>query len=136
MADAEKLSNTRTYIGSGTPEDPYVVDWDLDDPEDPYNWPNLQRWIITAQVFISTFVPFFFFIPLTLLYKLALSTWTVSFGSSSYSGSIQATMRDLNISYDVAILGISLYVLGFALGCVYLTREKNYCSPDAHQTAH
>jgi len=55
----------RSYIGSGTPEDPYVVDWDLDDPEDPYNWPNLQRWIITAQVFISTFLPFF--IPLTLL---------------------------------------------------------------------
>jgi hypothetical protein len=27
-------------------------------------------------------------------------------------------MRDLNISYDVAILGISLYVLGFALGYV------------------
>jgi hypothetical protein len=60
MSDAEKLeSNARTYIGSGTPEDPYVVDWDLNDPEDPYNWPNLQRWIITAQVFISTFFPFF-----------------------------------------------------------------------------
>lgn len=117
--DAEKL---RTYIGSGTPEDPYVVDWDLDDPEDPYNWPNLQRWIITAQVFIPTFVPLF--TPLTSTLKLALSTWTVSFGSSSYSGGIQATMRDLNIPYDVAILGISLYVLGFALGYVYLTRKK------------
>lgn len=90
------MSDPRTYIGSGTPEDPYVVDWDLDDPEDPYNWPNFRRWIITAQ--------------------LALSTWTVSFGSSSYSGGIRATMRDLNISYNVAILGISLYVMGFALG--------------------
>lgn len=116
--DAEKLP--RTYIGSGTPEDPYVVDWDLDDPEDPYNWPNLQRWIITAQVFISTFVTFF--IPLTSALKLAFSTWTVSFSSSSYSGGIQATMRDLNITYDVAILGISLYVLGFALGYVYLRK--------------
>jgi len=73
MSDAEKLSNARTYIGSGTPEDPYVVDWDLDDPEDPYNWPNLQRWIITAQVFTSSFV--LFFIPLTLL-----SSWHLAHG--------------------------------------------------------
>ncbi|KAG5645832.1 hypothetical protein DXG03_005173 [Asterophora parasitica] len=48
--------------------------------------------------------------------QLALCTFTVSFGSSSYTGGIQGTMRDLRISEDVAILGISLYVLGFALG--------------------
>ncbi|KAF8163013.1 major facilitator superfamily domain-containing protein [Crassisporium funariophilum] len=86
----------RSYMGSGTQDDPYVVDWDLNDPEDPYNWPNLQKWIITAQ--------------------LAATTFTVSFSSSSYTGGLQYTMRDLNISYNVAILGISLYVLGFALG--------------------
>ncbi|CAA7267626.1 unnamed protein product [Cyclocybe aegerita] len=86
----------RNYMGSGTAEDPYVVDWDLNDPEDPYNWPSVQRWFITAQ--------------------LALSTFTVSFSSSSYTGGIEYTMADLGISYNVAILGISLYVLGFALG--------------------
>ncbi|TFK72561.1 MFS general substrate transporter [Pluteus cervinus] len=48
--------------------------------------------------------------------QLAICTFTVSFGSSSYTGGLQYTMRDLNISADVAILGISLYVLGFALG--------------------
>ncbi|KNZ71569.1 hypothetical protein J132_08627 [Termitomyces sp. J132] len=48
--------------------------------------------------------------------QLALSTFTVSFGSSSYSGGIQGIMSDFNTSEDVAILGISLYVLGFALG--------------------
>jgi len=46
--DPEK--GQRTYMGCGTADDPYVVDWDLNDPEDPYNWPTLQRWIITAQV--------------------------------------------------------------------------------------
>lgn len=30
-------------------------------------------------------------------------------------------MRDLRISEDVAILGISLYVLGFALGYVHMS---------------
>ncbi|KAF9562141.1 MFS general substrate transporter [Agrocybe pediades] len=93
--DPEKSPPT-TYLGSGTLQDPYVVDWDLDDPEDPYNWPTVQRWNITAQ--------------------LALTTFTVSFSSSSYSGGLAFTMRDLGISSNVAILGISLYVLGFALG--------------------
>jgi allophanate hydrolase subunit 1 len=44
-------------------------------------------------------------------------------------------MRDLNITYDVAILGISLYVLGFALGYVYL-REKNLAILTPRRTAH
>ncbi|KAF9533349.1 major facilitator superfamily domain-containing protein [Crepidotus variabilis] len=73
-----------------------LLDWYQNDPEDPYNWSARKKWIITAQ--------------------LALSTWTVSFGSSVYSGGIQYTVRDLNVSYNVATLGISLYVLGFALG--------------------
>lgn len=54
--------------------------------------------------------------------QLALCTWTVSFGSSSYTGGMQDTMRDLHISDNVAILGISLYVLGFALGYAALHR--------------
>lgn len=40
----------RPYAGMGTADDPYVVDWDLNDPEDPYNWPKPKRWAITAQV--------------------------------------------------------------------------------------
>ncbi|GLB35291.1 putative major facilitator superfamily protein [Lyophyllum shimeji] len=85
-----------SYPGQGTVESPYIIDWKQDDPENPYNWNKTKKWIITMQ--------------------LALSTWTVSFGSSSYTGGIQGTMRDLHIAEDVAILGISLYVLGFALG--------------------
>lgn len=38
------------YTGSGTQEDPYVVDWDLGDPESPYNWTKKKKWIITMQV--------------------------------------------------------------------------------------
>lgn len=38
------------YPGSGSLEDPYVVDWSPNDPEDPYNWSTTRRWFITAQV--------------------------------------------------------------------------------------
>ena len=38
------------YQGQGTQEDPYIVDWDEDDPENPYNWSRLRRWLLTGQV--------------------------------------------------------------------------------------
>ena len=39
--------------GTGTSDDPYVVAWLPDDPEDPYNWDKRQKWIITMQVRVS-----------------------------------------------------------------------------------
>lgn len=94
-----RTGKLRTYPGNGTPDDPHIVDWDLDDPENPYNWSKARRWFITAQ--------------------LALSTFTVSFSSSAYSGGLQGIQHDLNVSDDISILGISLYVLGFALGPLF-----------------
>ena len=38
------------YPGDGTLENPFVVDWDRDDPENPYNWPKRSRWLLTCQV--------------------------------------------------------------------------------------
>ncbi|EPQ58477.1 MFS general substrate transporter [Gloeophyllum trabeum ATCC 11539] len=84
------------YAGAGTRENPYIVDWDRNDPENPYNWPKRRKWLITSQ--------------------LAISTWTVSFGSSAYSGGLRFTESMFHVSEEVAVLGISLYVLGFGLG--------------------
>lgn len=38
------------FPGRGTPEYPFIVDWDLGDPENPYNWSVLRKWMITLQV--------------------------------------------------------------------------------------
>lgn len=38
------------YPGKGTIADPYLVDWDLGDPENPYNWSTRRKWLITSQV--------------------------------------------------------------------------------------
>ena len=38
------------YPGKGTHADPYVVDWGLADPENPFNWSSRRRWAITFQV--------------------------------------------------------------------------------------
>ncbi|KAL0947203.1 hypothetical protein HGRIS_013320 [Hohenbuehelia grisea] len=97
---AEKVDPSNSadtaYPGNGTPGDPFIVDWDLDDPECPYNWTRRRKWLITTQ--------------------LAMATWTVSFGSSSYSGGLKYTISDFRVSEEVAVLGVSLYVVGFALG--------------------
>ncbi|KAH9901139.1 MFS general substrate transporter [Cubamyces lactineus] len=84
------------YPGRGTHADPYVVDWDLADPENPFNWSSRRRWAITFQ--------------------LAMATFTVSFCSSCYSGGLASMDRELHMSQVVGILGVSLYVLGFGLG--------------------
>ena len=42
-------THPRKYVGSGTHEDPYLVDWDIADPENPYNWSRRRKWAITAQ---------------------------------------------------------------------------------------
>lgn len=91
----EEKKSTK-YDGSGTREDPYIVNWEEGDPENPYNWPYSRKWLITFQ--------------------LAMSTWTVSFCSSSYTGGLAMTQKDLHMSQEVAILGVSLYVLGFGMG--------------------
>lgn len=62
-ADIEKQSpqlhrSMQRYQGTGTPSDPFIVDWDLDDPEDPYNWTKPQKWLITMQVCLPPFVLF------------------------------------------------------------------------------
>ena len=44
------LTEDSSYPGSGTREDPYVVDWNITDTSYPYNWSNTKRWIITLQV--------------------------------------------------------------------------------------
>lgn len=49
MEDPEK------GLGSGSLDDPYVVEWYPNDPDDPYNWADFRKWIITAQVCIGIF---------------------------------------------------------------------------------
>ncbi|KAI0637228.1 MFS general substrate transporter [Trametes polyzona] len=86
----------KRYPGAGTHTDPYVVDWDLGDPENPFNWTRRRKWGITFQ--------------------LATSTFTMAFCSSCYSGGMASMDRELHLTQIVGILGVSLYVLGFGLG--------------------
>jgi len=84
------------YEGSGTEDDPYVVTWIKDDPRDPLGFSQANKWLITLLV--------------------AFVTLAAAFMSSTYSGCLLQITQDFHISEEVATLGLSLYVVGFAVG--------------------
>ncbi|KAL8835690.1 MAG: hypothetical protein Q9170_003229 [Blastenia crenularia] len=84
------------YDGSGTEADPYVVEFVPNDPRNPMGFSMFRKWAITILV--------------------ALVTLAVAFVSSAFSGGIAEIIKDLDTNQEVATLGISLYVCGFAIG--------------------
>ncbi|GFF92859.1 MFS multidrug transporter, putative [Aspergillus udagawae] len=94
-ADPE-VQQTHIYDGQGTQEDPFIVEFQKDDPGNPMNWSQLRKWFITAIVTVSVFA--------------------ITFTSSAYSASANELIPDFNISTEVFTVGLSLFVLGFAIG--------------------
>ncbi|KAF2856344.1 MFS multidrug transporter-like protein [Plenodomus tracheiphilus IPT5] len=84
------------YEGEGTEEHPFVVEWIDQDPRNPMTFSKMKKWIMVLAV--------------------ANSVLVVSFCSSAFSGGIQQIMVEYSVSQEVVTLGVSLFVLGFALG--------------------
>lgn len=84
------------YAGSGTEEDPFLVQWIPNDPRNPMGWSRPKKWFITMMV--------------------SLTTLAVALLSSAYTGGIREIIQEFGISQIVATLGVSLFVLGFAIG--------------------
>ena len=86
----------RNYPGSGTNDDPYIVDFLHNDRQDAMNFSIGRKWTIAILQSLSTFV--------------------VTYASSVYVSGIEGVMQHFDVSAEVATLGLSLFVLGFALG--------------------
>lgn len=84
------------WPGSGTPEDPFIVSWIDSDPRNPVLWSSLKKWTITFLVGFAT---------------LALALI-----SSAYTGGIDQMIAQFRVGEEVITLGVSLFVLGFAIG--------------------
>lgn len=78
------------YEGSGTEEDPYVVNWIDNDPRNPMLFSEWKKWSLTMLV--------------------AIATLAVAFVSSAYSGGVAEILQQFHSSEEVGILGISLFV--------------------------
>jgi MFS family permease len=88
--------HNQNYTGSGTGDNPYVIDYLQNDPLDAMTFSTGRKWAIAILQSMSTFV--------------------VTFSSSVYVSGIGGIERSFEVSGEVATLGLSLYVLGFAVG--------------------
>ncbi|CAI7645983.1 unnamed protein product [Penicillium manginii] len=87
------------YTGSGTEADPFIVFWLTDDPQNPFAFTETSKWIITIIV--------------------SLATLAVSLISSAYAGGLNEIINSLHTSQELAFLGISVFVVGFAVGPLF-----------------
>lgn len=84
------------YSGAGTEENPYVVDFLPDDPKNPMAFSQRKKWSITVLQ--------------------AFAVLAVAFVSTAYTGGISEVLREFGVVQEIGILGISLFVVGFAVG--------------------
>lgn len=82
------------------PKDPNLVEFDgPDDPDNPRNWTQQRRWIITAASGLMTFV--------------------VTFSSSIFAVAIEPVAAQYDIDSVTSALGVTLFLLGFVFGPVF-----------------
>ena len=97
----------QTYSGKGTDDDPYIVDYLHNDRQDAMSFSYRRKWAIAILQSLSTFV--------------------VTFSSSVYVSGIGGIEDHFNVSSEVATLGLSLYVLGFAVGPLIWAPMSEMC---------
>lgn len=95
-SDIGEGENHTFHDGQGTEQDPFIVEFQANDPENPMNWGNTRKWFIA---FIAT-----------------LSVFVVTFTSSAYAESSVEIIKEFKCSTEVFVSGVSVYVLGFAIG--------------------
>ncbi|KIV93035.1 hypothetical protein PV10_04280 [Exophiala mesophila] len=84
------------YPGHGTENEPFVVDFLPNDPLNPQNWPGSRKWFCVAIV--------------------AIATLGVSYCTSAYLSALPQLREHFNVSDQIITLGLSFFILGFALG--------------------
>ncbi|KAJ7484680.1 major facilitator superfamily domain-containing protein [Mycena latifolia] len=100
VADFE--SQQKQVDDATTVPDPYLVGWDGDsDPENPRNWSFAKR----------AFVAF----------SISFLTFSIYIGSAIYTSSIPGLMAEFNVSLTTGTLGLTLYVLAYGIGPMFLS---------------
>ncbi|RDA92768.1 hypothetical protein CP533_0816, partial [Ophiocordyceps camponoti-saundersi (nom. inval.)] len=95
-AGADDAALAFKYPGHGTPQSPFIVDFLPNDARNPMTFARPFKWLIT--------------------WLAAFSTLAVAFASSAYSGGAGYIRAEFDVSSEVVILGVSMFVLGFAIG--------------------
>ncbi|KAF2801974.1 MFS general substrate transporter [Mytilinidion resinicola] len=73
-----------------------LVTWKINDPENPKNFSKAYKWYCTMVVAITCFV--------------------VAFNSAVITADLEGVAREFNVSEEVALLTITVFVIGFGVG--------------------
>ena len=97
-----RTNRTVTSIGTtGSRPPDFEVDFELDDPENPRNWPLWYKGLTIGTV--------------------SFSTWVVVLYSTSYTASMPGMMKEFGITNEpLTTTGITFYLLGLAVGSMVL----------------
>lgn len=96
----------RQIIHSADGQDVELVTFPPGDPGYPRNWPSWRKWSIVLAI--------------------AAIDLTVSFAASGFSPASAKFAKDFGVSAELATLGLSMTVLGFALGPMTLAPLSEY----------
>jgi len=107
MLQSNSLSPYLRRVSKGNGEEVLIVTFPPGDPEYPRNWHWVRKWLIIGPI---------------LLIDLS-----VSWGASGYSPAEKNFQQDMGVSSGTATLGLSLYVLGLALGPMTLAPLSEVC---------
>jgi hypothetical protein len=81
---------------SGKVEDFELVTFTVNDPENPKNWSKAYKWYCTMAVAFTCFV--------------------VAFNSAVITADLKGVSNRFNVSQEVSLLTITLFVVGFGVG--------------------
>ncbi|KAF2156340.1 MFS general substrate transporter [Myriangium duriaei CBS 260.36] len=87
---------SRIPTQSGEKIEAKLVTFTIDDPQNPKNWSKARKWWCTVIVAFTCFV--------------------VAFNSAVITSDIEGVVRTFNVSEEVALLSITLFVVGFGVG--------------------
>ena len=96
----ERLVPTVLSDTLGRHEKHKLVSFMINDPENPKNWSHLYKWYCTMVVAFTCFV--------------------VAFASSVITADIEGVSKEFDVSNEVTLLTVTLFVVGFGLGMILL----------------
>ncbi|CAI4056318.1 uncharacterized protein SKDI_03G0030 [Saccharomyces kudriavzevii IFO 1802] len=87
----------------------FLVEWtNPDDPDHPHNWSNLKKGFVMFEVLFLTCVTYM--------------------GSSIYTPGQQAIQSQFKVGHVVATLNLSIYVLGYGIGPIFLAPFSEFAT--------
>lgn len=95
-AEAERASLAAGRAPTNQSRHYRLVTFEPDDPGNPKNWSKAFKWYITMVVAVTCFV--------------------VAFASSVVTADVTGVMEEFDVSEEVVLLTITLFVIGFGVG--------------------